>query len=171
MRDRLAKKLAALHKKLARYEAELRKLETYTFTVLGEQLPLRATTPCKFADTPAERASVLAPLYAHAKELAKAHKQKFVLMHSCDVPMCCEVTHFHFGTYKDNSRDMMLKMRGPSRGRRLVGMTEYTLEVRRVLAKEQLKKLRRIIAIFRRIRRLDANELAKLKQYFNHITI
>jgi hypothetical protein len=34
-----------------------------------------------------------------------------VIMHICDVPLCCNPKHLRLGTYKDNHRDMLLKGR------------------------------------------------------------
>ena len=35
-----------------------------------------------------------------------------VVMHSCDVPRCVEITHLTVGTLSDNARDMARKGRG-----------------------------------------------------------
>ena len=34
-----------------------------------------------------------------------------VVMHSCDVPLCCNPSHLVGGTYADNNRDMAAKGR------------------------------------------------------------
>jgi HNH endonuclease len=43
-----------------------------------------------------------------------------VIMHDCDNPRCVDVTHLIFGTYSDNTQDMIAKGRArftPPRGR------------------------------------------------------
>jgi HNH endonuclease len=55
------------------------------------------------------------PFYAHRRAWELAHgpiPRGMSVLHRCDNPPCCEVTHLFLGTALDNSRDMWAKGRG-----------------------------------------------------------
>jgi hypothetical protein len=60
--------------------------------------------------------------HRHAYELAKGAIPKgYVLLHSCDVPLCCNPDHLTPGTHGDNARDRADKHRDGNAAPRPVG--------------------------------------------------
>ena len=54
-----------------------------------------------------------------------------IVMHKCDNPPCCNPRHLHFGTYQENSKDMVAKKRG-----------NYVNSSKRKLTDEHVREIR-----------------------------
>lgn len=74
----------------------------------------KATTNGGYGNISAGR--MFTGMRAHRLAWVLFHNQEIpvelVVMHSCDNPRCCNISHLSLGTRKDNTDDMMMKGRG-----------------------------------------------------------
>jgi hypothetical protein len=101
-----------IEERISRLQAKIAKWRSYTTGDYGQQLGLKADTPCnKIEDCKTRRFVRQLAIAACMPPRPKgAH-----LCHRCDEPKCVSPQHWFWGTRRDNIRDMHLKGRKGNR--------------------------------------------------------